>query len=247
MPEDEVSTESTEVDTPEASTTEVATEPGSEELFTIKVDGSEQQVTLSELQNGYQRQADYTRKTQDLAVERERLQQAETIAAALESDPEGTLRALSSAFGVSDNLGSAYVSDDSDTWTEPEDPMALRLTRIESQLDQQATVARQQALDKEVTVLKDRYGDFNEQDLFSHALKNRIPNLDAAYAHMRFGEVADTAAKLQADKDVTEAKRDAGVVSGGKSTQTGAVAAKGSDKPPSTIREAFALAKQSHT
>lgn len=33
-----------------------------------------QEVTLDELQNGYQRQADYTRKTQELAREREMLQ-----------------------------------------------------------------------------------------------------------------------------------------------------------------------------
>jgi hypothetical protein len=33
-----------------------------------------QEVTLDELQNGYQRQSDYTRKTQELAREREMLQ-----------------------------------------------------------------------------------------------------------------------------------------------------------------------------
>lgn len=240
MPDNLDLMESVEADSLDVPASEAHEEPVSDEpLHTVKVDGEDRQVSQSELLNGYQRQADYTRKTQELAVERERLQQAETIAQALESDPEGTLKALSSAFGVSENPNP--VSHDE--WDEPEDPMAQRLARIEAQLNQQASASRQQALDKEVTTLKGRYGDFNESELFSHALKNRIPNLEAAYAHMNFGTVADTAAKLQADKDVTEAKRDAGVVAGGKSSQQGSVATKGGDKPPSTIREAFALAK----
>ena len=32
--------------------------------YTVKVDGVEEQVSLNELRDGYQRQADYTRKTQ---------------------------------------------------------------------------------------------------------------------------------------------------------------------------------------
>ena len=54
------------------------------EGYVVKVDGVEQRVNLEELQSGYQRQADYTRKTQELARERERLTQAEAIVQALE-------------------------------------------------------------------------------------------------------------------------------------------------------------------
>ncbi|MGE5452434.1 MAG: hypothetical protein ACM3VZ_11410 [Acidobacteriota bacterium] len=39
-------------------------------LVTIKVDGKEVQVPLSELKNGYQRQADYTRKTMEVSEQR---------------------------------------------------------------------------------------------------------------------------------------------------------------------------------
>jgi hypothetical protein len=38
--------------------------------FTVKIDGKEQEVELNELINGYQRTADYTRKTQALAEQR---------------------------------------------------------------------------------------------------------------------------------------------------------------------------------
>jgi len=43
-----------------------------EPMFTVKVNGEEKQVPQSELVAGYQRQADYSRKTQELADERRR-------------------------------------------------------------------------------------------------------------------------------------------------------------------------------
>lgn len=46
------------------------------EVFTVKVNGEDQEVTLDELKQGYSRQADYTRKTQQLAEERAALVKA---------------------------------------------------------------------------------------------------------------------------------------------------------------------------
>ena len=40
--------------------------------YTVKVDGSEMEVTLDELLRGYQREADYTRKTSELSLEKSR-------------------------------------------------------------------------------------------------------------------------------------------------------------------------------
>lgn len=49
-------------------------QPGEQEeelqTFTVKIDGKEVQVPLSELLNGYQRQSDYTRKTMEAAEQR---------------------------------------------------------------------------------------------------------------------------------------------------------------------------------
>ena len=49
------------------------------DVYTVKIDGVEQEVTLDELRNGYSRQQDYTRKTQELAQKRKSFedQQAE--------------------------------------------------------------------------------------------------------------------------------------------------------------------------
>ncbi len=79
---------------------EAEEEPG-EHLYTVTIDGTPQQVTLQEALAGYQRQSDYTRKTQSLADERRKAeseatdyrqtreqysQRLELLAKALESD-----------------------------------------------------------------------------------------------------------------------------------------------------------------
>ena len=236
MPEENIeTTEPTNVDNSEISIEEPM-EPGGD--YTVKIDGAEHQVTLEELQQGYQRQADYTRKTQELASERQRLQQAETIVTALEADPQGTLDALGGALGVQ---GNPRTQDDT-SW-EDEDPTTQRVAQLEAQVAHQAKTHRQQALDKEVTRLKGVYGEFDERELFQHALNNKIANLEAAYAHKNFGTIANYAGQLQRDADALDAKRKGAPVEGGKSVQEGAVSTD-KTKEPSTLREAFALAKQ---
>lgn len=236
MPEENMeATEPAAADNPELPITDPIETSG----YTIKIDGEQQQVSLEELQSGYQRQADYTRKTQELASERQRLQQAETIVSALEADPQGTLAALGNALGVAD---SPVPRDDMSSW-EDEDPTAQRVAHLEAQVARQAQTHRKQALDKEVSRLKGQYGDFDEQGLFKHALDNKIANLEAAYTHMNFNGLAGYAGKLQRDQETLEAKRGGAPVEGGKTVQQGAVVGD-SPKKVTSLREAFALAKQ---
>ena len=56
----------------EAETVEAVAEetPESEPMVTVKIDGKEVEIPLKEAINGYQRQADYTKKTQEVAVEK---------------------------------------------------------------------------------------------------------------------------------------------------------------------------------
>jgi hypothetical protein len=66
-------------------TDEPATQPTQPEqpTFSVRVDGTEQKVTLDELLNGYQRTADYTKKTQAIAEQRKQAE-AELAAARVE-------------------------------------------------------------------------------------------------------------------------------------------------------------------
>jgi len=225
-------------DSPDSSV-EVQQEPAGGS-YTVKVDGSEEQVSLDELRDGYQRQADYTRKTQELASERSRLQQAEAIVQSLEADPAGTLEALGDAFGVARATGEPTGAVD--PWDEP-DPNEQRLATLEARLEQQDRVHRRQQVEKQVEVLKGSYGEFNASELYQHALKHKIGNLEAALTHMRYNDVASRANKLEQDQERTDAKREASVVEPSGSKQAGS-----STEPvskPNSIREAFADAKRS--
>ncbi len=233
MSEETEATEPTEtVDNLETST-EVPEEPG----YTVKIDGEEQQVTLEELQNGYQRQADYTRKTQEIAVERERLQQAEAIVSALENDPSGTLQTLARSFNV-DTFDQPQTNEDGYEL----DATEKKLVELENKLAKQEQAQRVQQVEREVDTLQEKYGEFDRKELLNHALKHGIPNLEAAYTHMRFNEVKSTADKLTQEQEITNKKREAAVVAPGGSTQSGTTP----EPTPqvTSLREAFALAKQ---
>jgi hypothetical protein len=54
----------------EQEATEDIDESSEEPAYTVKVDGNEMEVTLNELLRGYQREADYTRKTSELSLEK---------------------------------------------------------------------------------------------------------------------------------------------------------------------------------
>lgn len=53
-------------------------EPVVEQKFKVKVDGVEKEVSLNELTNGYQRQSDYTQKTQELSQQRQAVEAEKT-------------------------------------------------------------------------------------------------------------------------------------------------------------------------
>ena len=220
-------------------TLETSTEVQQEPAYTIKADGEEQQVTLEELQNGYQRQADYTRKTQEVAAEKERLQQAEAIVSALEYDPHGTLQTLARSYNV--DYGTPQQSQNNDDYEEA-DPVQSKISELENKIAKQEQTQRVQQVEREVKTLQEKYGEFDRQELLNHALKNGIPNLEAAYTHLRFNEVKSTADKLSQEQEITNKKREAAVVTPGGSTQ------QGTETEPTpkvtSLRDAFALAKQ---
>lgn len=79
----------------------------------IVVDG--EQLTLTELKNGYRRQADYTRDKQALAQEKKAVQNAITLWEALETDPVNTVRKLNQKV----NLGYNPTDDQNKGSAEP--------------------------------------------------------------------------------------------------------------------------------
>lgn len=210
--------------------------------FAFEVDGSK--ITLDEARNGYLRQSDYTKKTQELAEMRQRLADAEAITEALRSDPTNTLKALSDAFGVNVVMGQpedAYSFEDMD-------PEEQRIAVLEQKIAAQEQAATQAALEAELNSIRDQYGDFDESALFSHAIRGNFPNLRSAYADLNFNSVQARLAELESKKQDEEkriaAKRQAANTVHNGASRSGSADPAGAAKFGS-IREAYLAAKKS--
>jgi len=220
----------------------------SSHVVPVKVDGEELRVPLSEAISGYQRQADYTRKTQELAQQREQVQFAEAIQAALERDPEATIDLLSRHYGISRAEARAMAAEVEDT--ESLDPAERKLRDMESRIAQFEDYKSQQEVEREIARLQSKYSDFNVADVVNAALRLGTSDLEGTYKQMAYDRMvaqqklqSDAAAKQQAvEQQVIESKRQAAVVSGGSnpaaSTTTETV------EPITNIRDAWAAAKR---
>ena len=229
--------ETTELDTSTPEVSETVVDPHTP-TYGVKIDGEEHQVTMGELQSGYQRQSDYTRKTQELARERERLAQGEAIVQALESDPQGAVTALADAFGVgvtgNPNGTTDYMVEDADV-----DPDEVRLRRIESSIEDQNRAWRQQNLRGELVTLEQKFNaPIDQSALFAHALKHNIGNLEAAYTHMTYGAMQRKAQNA----DIVDEKRAATVVDSSSGTPSGNV--ERATSAVQSIRDAYMLARE---
>lgn len=201
-------------------------EPG--ERYPVKIGGEEHEVTLEELRNGYQRQSDYTKKTQELADLRKQLAPYEALASALEKDPLGTLKALNEAYKVSD--------EKSAEWDEM-DPQEQRLVRLERDLEQQRTREARAQIEREFKSLEDQYGEIDRQKIAAFAYKNDYSVTDA-YKLMHFEDVQKQAQKQATTAEREEAKRNAQLPHQGGSAQRGALQSSTAGKKMS-IREAY--------
>jgi hypothetical protein len=105
-----------------------------EELYKVKVDGSEREVSLDELLNGYSRQSDYTKKTQQLAQERQGMaqlqQQWQQEMIAAQTERQQYIDALGQVVNQSMTGLEEYANIDWETLKE-DDPIAYVTRRDE--------------------------------------------------------------------------------------------------------------------
>lgn len=215
----------------------------------VKIDGSELRVPLSEAIAGYQRQADYTRKTQELAEQKQALQFAATLQTALENDPKSTIDLLSRHYGIS-RADAQQMVDDFDFESEDLDPVELRMRELDSRVAQFEEYQTQQQIEREVNRLKSTYEDFDTNEVVQAALRTGISDLEAVYKQLAFDKImrqrdverqAAEIRKAEEDK-VLNAKRDAAVVEGGSSATSNTTT--DSFEPITSIADAWAAAKR---
>jgi hypothetical protein len=228
----------------------------------VKVDGEDLEVPLTEALSGYQRQADYTRKTQELAQQRQEIEYWQTLGTAMERNPEGTLRWLQEQYGIAEGSriaaqAESQVEDDDDLWADPYEQKLAELDRkYGSMFEQWEAQQAQQYLDTVVSGLSQKYGeDFKADEVISAAIQRGIfdPNaLEMVYKDIAFDRLMGrTAAQAEAGKQKQaqeEARRQAAATA--VSTVTAGASVANTTLPsadrPMTVAEAYALAKQQH-
>lgn len=220
----------------------------------VTVDGEELDVPLNEALAGYSRQADYTRKTQELAQQREQLQYAEALATAYDRNPEETVRLLAQQAGITLNQARAQVQDaqeqveQDDSWLDGAvDP---RLSMLEERIQQFEVAQARTDLERTIGTLQDRYGDdFNPNEVVNAAIAAGSTDLEAVYKQMAFDRLfARTAAQGDAEeaRQAAEARATAAKAAVGEVVQSGGSAAgAGSESgtTPTTVAQAIAMAE----
>ena len=215
----------------------------------VKVDGEDVSVPFDEAIQGYQRQADYTRKTQELASQREQLGYAQTLQQALESNPQETIDLLTRHYGVA--TANQMVADAQSEPQVPEfdDPLEKRIWETEQRIQQYEQERANQQLQSEIGRLQSTYEDFDAQEVVRLALQNNTTDLEGTYKQIAFDRLVNQVRAqqeapqilAQQEQAVTDAKRDAGFIEGGATANSPSAT---NEYKPSTISEAWALAKQ---
>lgn len=206
---------------------EGVTQPVVDTPTTVTLDG--QEYTLDDLRSGIMRQADYTRKTQDLATERQQVAQATALWSALGEDPKGAIEALQEHFAEALTPGETLEPEEA-RWREVQ-------TFMEKQQERDALAN----VNAELARLSTRFGAFDKDALLQHAIDRGIPDLEVALIHQRATsqQVQAQAQQQAADAAALAAKQALPAVAGG-SHALGATG--GSGKAITTVKGALAEA-----
>jgi hypothetical protein len=215
----------------------------------IKVDGEELKVPLSEALSGYQRQADYTRKTQELSQQRQEVEFATALQSALERNPEATIDLLSRHYGITRQQAADMVNESAAD--EPLDPVDQKFRDMERRVASFEEYQSQQQIEREIAQLQAKYSDFNVSEVVNTALRVGSTDLEGTYKQMMFDKMMDRQRleseaqkkKQEAEAAVVAAKRQAAVVSGGSNPSASATSE--GVTPITNIHEAWAAAKRS--
>ena len=203
----------------------------------LQVDGQEVQVPLQEALAGYQRQADYTRKTQELSEQRKQVEFAATLAQSLQDDPAATLQALQQHYGVT---AQPEVEDE---WM---DPAEKQMRQLEQRIAAFEQTKAMDELTKTIDKLQSKYGeDFNPDEVVAKAIATGSTDLEAIFKQVTFDKVyskaSESSKKLADEQARVQAKRQAAIVTGGAASKGGSPAA---TTQPKTVFEAFEQAKK---
>jgi len=200
-------------------------------LVRIKVGNEEKELPFSQVRDGLMMQQDYTRKTQELAEERRRLRQADTLVAALEANPADTLRQLSEAYDLDPVQGFSAVQ------RAPEEQAMVARERALASQEQRI---QQQRIDAELAQIRSIDPQADVSELARIAYERQV-TLPVAHQLHQFEQMQANQQAQAAAQQRQQAAAAAQIVHSGAATQRGAVSV--AAKPINTIAEAWAAAK----
>lgn len=159
-------TEETETLDDEQDEIEEQNEP---QLYAVKINGEDVEVTIDELQSSYSRQADYTRKTQELAQQRKTVEEQQSEVAKNEAIYKELLpkmeAALSESLGDEPNWETLYSNDpigyvrERDLWNEKQQKLQA-VQAEQTRLQEEDQVKQQEQIQK--------YMQYGEKQILNH-------------------------------------------------------------------------------
>ena len=159
-------TEETETLDDEQDEIEEQNEP---QLYAVKVNGEDVEVTIDELQSSYSRQADYTRKTQELAQQRKTVEEQQSEVAKNEAIYKELLpkmeAALSESLGTEPDWETLYSNDpigyvrERDLWNEKQQKLQA-VQAEQTRLQEEDQVKQQEQIQK--------YMQYGEKQILYH-------------------------------------------------------------------------------
>jgi hypothetical protein len=217
----------------------------------VKVDGEEHEVPVSEALQGYQRQADYTRKTQEAAQLREQAREALQLQQAFQVDPGLTVQVLARNAGVSveDFLGMTPRQQQAAT-AAVEDEYADPLEKAIA-VERQERLALQQRLDQreaddflraQIQGLKQTYqiGDDEVRNVVQQALQMGVgpeafPMIYQSQAYLKLQAQTGAQQEATAAQQADDAQRRAAAAAAAGVVATGSGATNVTTAPPANV------------
>lgn len=228
-------------------------------LVKVKVDGEELEVPVAELLQGYSRTADYTRKTQSLAEERQQVAFWKQVDEAMRANPQATLNYLQQTYGITPEQATSGVDADDD-WGY-DDPVQRELRELRELVKPALQFTQEQQAERMLTQvvsgLSSKYGDeFNANEVITEAIARGIHDpreLEGVFKDMYFDKYRAIVAAQQLQQQTTattDAQRRAAAQAAAAATGGGA-SVRGTNRPtppsaPRNPREAVLAAFAEH-
>lgn len=186
-------------DKPEGASDEWDWSVHADKTVPVKIGDVEESVTLKELRDGYLRQQDYTRKTQQVAQVRDLAKWAQDVQQGFEVDPAGMIEAFKRAFRVDE----AAKPDPLENIDEDLRPVYEQNLQLQQQIVQlQEAYERQEkervleGVKRDLEALKGEYGEsFDPRETIMVAQQYNLPLREAHLLRMaRTGALSAPAA-----------------------------------------------------